>query len=94
MDVDSRSAWLKAQLTTHVNFDAGFLAALYEKLMSSVGKTGTLKNFQMNTCMLYHIINLHYATERCIFDLSDDLAEERAQFFESMFLVCFNKDDL
>ena len=93
MDVDSRSAWLKAQLTTHVNFDAGFLAALYEKLMSSLGKTGTLKNFQLNTCLLDQIIKNHYATERCIFDLSDDLAEERAKLFEPI-LHCLNKKGL
>ena len=94
MDVGSRSAWLKAQQATHVNFDAGFLTALYEKLMSSVGKTGTFKNFASNTSGLNQIINNHYATHRCIYDLSDDLAEERAQFFEPLFRDFFNKENL
>ena len=99
MDVDSHLALLKAQLatlpkpSTQANFFAGFLAILYEKLMNSVGKTGTFKNFQKNIFMIDQIIKNHYDTDRCINDLSDDLAEERAQFFEP-FLICFNKEGL
>ena len=99
MDVSSRTAWFNAQLATlpgpsGQNFNTFYVLDLYEKLMSSLGKTGTFKNFQLNIGMLNHIITNHYATHRCIYDLSDDLAEERAQFFEPMFLSSFNKKGL
>ena len=71
-----------------------YLLDLYEALMSSIGREGTLKNFRNNVCALKEIVINHWGTASCIQDLSADRADDRKAFFEPIFEADFSKDDL
>ena len=71
-----------------------YVAKLYESLLRSVGKTGTIGNFINNVDLLNDIIRKHHASKDCISDLSDTFKAEREKFFRPYFEKCFNMDGL
>ena len=58
-----------------------YLVALYEALMKSVEKKGSLRNFKANIKALEQIVQNYHANNRCIKDLSDEYTGERRLFF-------------
>ena len=62
-----------------------YVAKLYESLLRSVGKTGTIGNFIKNVSLLKHIIRIHFASKECISDLSDTLKSCKRKIFPSDF---------
>ena len=71
-----------------------YLLDLYEALMSSIDREGTLKNFRNNVYVLRQLMQDHYLTAPCFKDLSAARAGERAAFFQPIFDSTFNKHDL
>ena len=79
----------------YINFDGiTYLLDLYEVLMSSIDREGTLKNFRNNVSLIKMIVYDHWGTALCIRDLSAALANERAAIFQPIFDNNANKRDL
>ena len=91
-DIPDDLASLMVYIDTRLNILP--LLDLYEGLMSSIGREGTLKNFRNNVCALKEIVINHWGTASCIQDLSADRADDRKAFFEPIFEADFSKDDL
>ena len=70
------------------------MAKLYESLLRSVGKTGTIENFIKNVSLLKHIIRIHFASNDCMSDLSDAFKAERETYFRPIFEKYFIIDGL
>ena len=86
---------LAVLVNTFHNFDGiQYLVDLYEALMSSIDRKGTLKNFRNNVSLLKLIVDDHWGTALCIRDLSAALAYERAVIFKPYFDTAFNMQGL
>ena len=71
-----------------------YLLDLYEALMSSIGRAGTVKHCRANIDALKQLVVDHYENTPCIRDLSVDIADERENFFQPIFYANFNEEGL
>ena len=74
--------------------DITYLLELYEVLMSSIGRVGTVRNCRINISMLIQIVQDHWLTNPCLQNFSEDYAGDRARFFGPIFETSFSWEGL